>query len=129
MPDDTLVIRAARLIDGTARPPLDRPVVLVRNGRVVSVAQDEAGLPPDARRLDFPDATLLPGLVDVHVHLNLPGDGTPPEDSMQESDAMLLLRSLRNAQLDLRAGATTVQDTGARNRTTLDLRDAIEAGV
>lgn len=124
------VVTARRLVDGTGRPPLDWPVLLIRDGRLEAVGDtDDMPIPPDAERHDFPDATIVPGLVDAHVHLNLPGDGTPPEATMEASDALLLLRSADNAARDLASGVTTLQDLGSRNRTALDLRDAIEAGL
>jgi imidazolonepropionase-like amidohydrolase len=68
---DPVVLRAPRLLDGTGAPPVDAAALLLDGGRV-AYAGPAAGLPDGADRieaLDFPGATLLPGLVDAHVHL------------------------------------------------------------
>jgi imidazolonepropionase-like amidohydrolase len=72
---------------------------------------------------------LLPGLVDAHTHLNMPGDGRGIGDVMAEPDDILLLRSARNAQDALEMGVTTLRDNGGRRQTTLSLKNAIESGV
>jgi imidazolonepropionase-like amidohydrolase len=68
---DPLVLRAARLLDGTGAPPVADAALLVESGRI-AYAGPGTGLPERAASLpsrDFPRGTLLPGLVDVHVHL------------------------------------------------------------
>jgi imidazolonepropionase-like amidohydrolase len=78
---------------------------------------------------DFPEATILPGLVDVHTHLNYPGDGTHTDDVMSEEDDILLMQSIVNARLYLAKGVTTIRDNGAKNHTTLSLRKGMERGL
>src|SRR4029450_8008103 len=68
---DPVVLRAPRLLDGTGAPPVDAAALLLDGGRV-AYAGPAAGRPEvsdRAQALDFPGATLLPGLVDAHVHL------------------------------------------------------------
>jgi imidazolonepropionase-like amidohydrolase len=75
-------------------------------------------------------ATLLPGLINMHVHLNLANDNAafiPYMDS--HSDVALALRAAHNAAASLRAGVTTLRDCGSRARTVLDLRLAQQEGV
>jgi imidazolonepropionase-like amidohydrolase len=79
--------------------------------------------------LDYRDATILPGLVDAHMHLASPGDGTSGEDLGAEDDATLLLRSLTNARVVLSTGITALRENGNKNRVSLVLRAAIEQGV
>jgi imidazolonepropionase-like amidohydrolase len=128
----TTVIRAGRLIDGTGAAPIDDPVVVVDGSTIRGVFQGEApdgAIPADATVLDHPGATLLPGLIDVHVHLNLPGDGTPFETTVQEPDGVLVASSANAARIALEAGITTVRDTGGRGTTTFELRRAFELGL
>jgi imidazolonepropionase-like amidohydrolase len=80
--------------------------------------------------IDLPGMTLIPGLINRHVHLVLPGDNTPfvPWIDLQ-SDATLALTAAHNIATSLRAGVTTVRDCGGRRRIVLDVRDAQAAGI
>jgi imidazolonepropionase-like amidohydrolase len=125
-------IRAARLVDGTGAPALEDPIVLVEGSKVVGVFQ--CRLPAelaveDLSILDLPDCTLLPGMVDTHVHVNLPGDGTPFEQAMTEPDGVLVASGVQAVRSAFDAGITTLRDTGGRMRTTLDLRRALDLSV
>jgi imidazolonepropionase-like amidohydrolase len=131
---DTTIISAARLIDGSGHPPLDDPVIVIRGERIAGIFQ--GAVPEDwnnadvsqAQRLDYPGATVLPGLIDCHVHLNLPGDGTPFPVAVEESDGVLVAISVCNAHKALRSGITTLRDCGGRGPTTFQVRRAIELG-
>lgn len=129
--DAVTVIRAGRLIDGSGRPPLEAPVIVVRGTKIEAVLQGEppAGVLERAGRvLDLPDCTVLPGLIDMHVHLNMPGDGTPADEWMHEPDGVLGAQAAFAAQTALDAGITTVRDCGSRGDTAFDLRRARELG-
>ncbi|HLY21965.1 MAG TPA: amidohydrolase family protein [bacterium] len=126
-----LILRASRLIDGTGAPPLANPTVAVRGGRIHGVYGGRAprgDWPPDAPELNLAGHTLLPGLIDAHVHLALPGDGTPFETSVREPDGVLLASAMHNAQTALRAGITTLRDCGSMRDTSLELRRAQQLG-
>jgi imidazolonepropionase-like amidohydrolase len=126
------VISAARVLDGSGRPPLEAAAVLIENDHIVRIgATSEVSLPEgaSARSIDYGDATILPGLVDAHTHLVAPGDGTPGDDVAREADDILLLQAARNARIVLSAGVTTVRENGAKNRTAFSLREAIRRGI
>jgi imidazolonepropionase-like amidohydrolase len=126
-----VLIRAARLIDGTGEPPLEGASVLVSGETVAAVFQGpvpEDAVPPGAEVLDFPGHTLLPGLIDCHVHLDLPGDGAAYVDCMDEADGVLVASAAHNARVALEAGITTLRDTGGRGSTTFELRRAMALG-
>jgi imidazolonepropionase-like amidohydrolase len=123
------LIRAARLIDGSGAPVVLDPVVVVEHGMITGIFAGrvpEGAAPPDAMVIDLPGQTLLPGLIDCHVHLNFPADGTSLEDWMTEPDGVLQTYSTLAAQTALRGGITTIRDNGSRGNTAFDLRRAVE---
>lgn len=110
-PDSVLAVTSARLIDVVSGTVIPQGLVLVRGGRIAAVgSRDSIRIPAGSRVMDLGDATLLPGLIDAHVHLLL---GGPPR---------------ANAEATLRAGFTTVQDLGALRYANLSLRDSVQDG-
>lgn len=81
--------------------------------------------PDDHVRLD---GTLLPGLVDTHVHLGFDGGATPVERMTSESDSEQLVLMLRSAREQLSSGVTTARDLGARGYLDVVVRDAVSRG-
>src|SRR5918994_726865 len=71
---DALRIRVGRLLDGTGAPAVEDAAILVIDGLIAAVGRDDGvSQPEDARTLDLPGTTALPGLMDGHVHVTLPG--------------------------------------------------------
>lgn len=127
-PHHPATIRAGTLLDGTLGEPRRDVLITLANGRIASVAP--AGTARrDAGALDLGDYTVLPGLINMHVHTVLPGDGTPFEEWMLLPDELLLLRAHANALAALHAGVTTIRDCGGKDRLMFRLRDAIGAGI
>src|SRR5207237_8381350 len=118
---------------GCTDQPLAGHVVDIEDTRIVQVGPgDEPSLVSESNVQDvrLPGCTLLPGLIDVHAHLTFGTGGRSYEQVMREdSDDLMLVRAVRNCQLHLEAGVTTIRDCGARNRTTLSLRDAAALGL
>ncbi len=118
------VITADRVLDGAGRV-LEGHGVVVRDGRIAAVGPN-AELPAAGRRLEFPGGTILPGLIDTHVHLtwHFGPDGRLARGAPPDSAA---LHGLENGLKMLRAGFTTVQSLGSR----LDgpIRDTINRGT
>jgi imidazolonepropionase-like amidohydrolase len=83
----------------------------------------------DVAELSFPGCTILPGLIDPHVHLIFSAGIDPWGDMGRENDYQLMLRAAKNAATLLRAGVTTVRDCGARNNTIFDFRAGVEMGL
>ena len=126
---DTL-IKAAALLDGTGAPPQRPGALLVREGRIVALGADAlAQAAPEALVHDLTPYTLLPGLIDCHVHLIWSGEPGALWSANAESDEWLLLRATANAQAALRAGITTVRDCGGRGTVIINLARAIKAGL
>ncbi len=126
-----LLLRADRLLDGTGAPPLANPALLLDAGRIAATFEGrppEGAIPPGTEILDCPGCTLMPGLIDAHVHLNLPGDGTLLEEAVRETDGVLVATATLAATRALAAGITTVRDLGAARGTVFDVRRALTLG-
>src|SRR4051812_22761953 len=67
---DTVVVTAARMVDVVAGKVVDRPQVTITDGRIAAVGKQGDTVPAGARRVDLGNDTLLPGLIDMHVHLD-----------------------------------------------------------
>ena len=125
------LISADRLIDGTGREPLARGAVAMQGDRIVAVGEiaDLTTRFPGATRVDYPGATLMPGMVDSHVHVTFSASAVPFEDIQNDGDVTIGLRGAINARDALLAGVTLLRDLGGRQRTTIELRNAITAGA
>ena len=127
----TVVLRAARLIDGTGAPAVPNGVVVVTEDRIVAVGRDGAvPIPAGARRIDLGDATLLPGFIDAHTHIIGRPLGDPGADdaNVRDFDSFGAILGVANAQKTLMAGFTTIRNLGAGNFDDLALRKAIDEG-
>jgi len=107
---------------------LDAPLVVMDGGRIVAV--QGGGLPPqDVEVVDFPGATLMPGLVDAHVHLAFDA-GVDPVAALVARDAPAALAAMRAAAATaLAGGVTTVRDLGDRDYLALELREATSSSA
>jgi imidazolonepropionase-like amidohydrolase len=119
-PTQVVAIRAGRLFDSRAGTLLNNQVILIRGDRIADVGSAVV-IPSDARVIDLSGATVLPGMIDAHVHLF-------PADDLSESTRTIV--GVANAQTDLNAGFTTVLDMDSRGGFgTVDLRNAINRGL
>ena len=125
------VIEAGRLVDGTGAEPIESARMIVEGQRIREVGPaSQVSVPSgDVDKIDFSAYTLMPGLLDGHVHLVFSALPTALPDILGEDNPRILLRAVHNAQLALRVGVTTVRDCGGRDLMPLRLRDAIAAGV
>ena len=126
-------ITADFLIDGSGAPSLPNPEILIEDGRFSFVGQRREDEPMGGGdSLDFPGCTIIPGLIDSHVHLAMSPDLDPKQvalDLVTTPEHVLILRAERHARLALRTGVTTLRDCGGPGNVTLALRDAIGAGL
>jgi imidazolonepropionase-like amidohydrolase len=126
-----VALRAARLIDGRGGSILSPAVIVVRGNRIESIG---GSVPADAQIIDLGDMTLLPGLIDAHVHTLLQGDTTSEDYDAQlfkESLAYRALRASKAVKIALLNGFTTVRDleTEGAMYTDVDVKRAINNGV
>ncbi|PKB78428.1 MAG: hypothetical protein BZY88_18480 [SAR202 cluster bacterium Io17-Chloro-G9] len=134
------VIQPGRLIDGLGGPVQENMAVVLRDNRIQWLGHREqvygpggplAGATPGSHGQvhEFPQGTLLPGLIDCHTHTNMPGDGRRGEEVHPNSDAVRLLRSARNVGRALKSGVTTVCDCGSWNQTAPSLKEGLALGL
>jgi imidazolonepropionase-like amidohydrolase len=127
MPEE--VLSGARVITGS-ETVVDGAVVL--DDRVVSWAGRAGELPASYAawaRTDYPGATIMPGLIDSHVHLGFDGGSNPAARMRAETDEQQLVLMLRSARDLLGVGVTTARDLGGRGYLSLVVREAIAAGL
>jgi imidazolonepropionase-like amidohydrolase len=122
-----VAIRHARIVDGRGGL-IEKGTVLIKGDRITAVGSDrELSVPRKASVVDARGMTLLPGLIDCHVHLCLGGDADVIATVRSETSAFTLLKAARFADETLSAGFTTVRDLGARDHGILALKQALAA--
>ena len=127
----TTIIHAGELLAVPGRPPARVQTVVIEDGRILAVVDGyaEPGEFGDKVQLiDLKNSFVLPGLMDMHVHLQ--GEYGPhnDRDALKMSDQLMQMRSVHYARKTLDAGFTTVRDVGSSEQEMYAMRDAIEAG-
>lgn len=123
------VITAVRMIDVEKGKVVDYPAIFVDdNGRITSIADARTvKWGADVEHIDLGDKTILPGLIDMHVHLDSPAD-IGGYRGLEFTDSFWGMTAVGNAQAMLNAGFTTVRNVGSSNRNDIGLKQAIDAG-
>ena len=124
---ETLVLVGASLIDGMGGEPVRGRTVVVEGDRITQVVDDARA--PRGRRIDLAGCTLLPGLINCHVHLSFGAEADPVRVMKDEPHALTALKVLRRAQETVEAGVTTVRDLGGRDYAEFAVRRAIAEGL
>ncbi len=128
-PSARTLVRAAHLVDVHAGRLLDAQTLVVSGDRIVAVQPtSQVQTQPGDTVIDLGNATLLPGMIDVHTHLTSDTNFDPYHE-LSTSVAKSALIGARNAKVTLEAGITTVRNVGADGFADVDLRDAINEGL
>jgi imidazolonepropionase-like amidohydrolase len=101
--------------------------VVVEHGRISAVVSNSEA--PSGTTLRLDGLTLLPGLINMHVHLCFGGEADPAAGLLRESQAMTVIKAALRARQTVEAGVTTVRDLGGREYAELSVRDAIRQGL
>lgn len=132
--ESLVLLKPDRVFDGSSATPNAGWVVLVRGEKIAAAGPaDEVTTPKDAKVVELPGATLIPGLIDAHSHLLLhPYDETKWDDQvLKEPLAERVCRAANHARADLLSGFTTLRDLGTEGAGFADvgIKSAIEKGV
>lgn len=121
-------ITAPRLYTAQDRRILQNGAVAVRDGRILYAGPRE-GLPElGCKNFDFPGCTVMPGLIDAHVHLTMDGSADPMAKTVTDSLPTAALRAAYHAEQLIKAGITTVRDCGCQGYVAVELARAVEEG-
>jgi len=123
----TVVVRAAHMVDVLAGRSVDNVQVVVTDGRIAAVGKRGDAVPAGAEVIDLGSRTLLPGLIDMHVHLT----GDPRFSgyrNLEFTDNFWTVVGVANAKRTLEAGFTTVRNVGSANFDDVALKQGVEAG-
>ena len=121
------ILTGARLLDGAGGRPVSGRAVVVEHGRIGAVVS--ATEAPSGTTLRLDGLTLLPGLINMHVHLCFGGEADPATVMRREAYPMTVINAVLRARLTVEAGVTTVRDLGGRDYAELSVRDAIRGGL
>jgi imidazolonepropionase-like amidohydrolase len=119
--DPLIVLRAAWLFDGISSALIPDPVVVI-DGATIRAVSSGGIAPRGAAVIELAGATLLPGLVDTHVHLAFDASADPVGSLVRRDDADVVEAMTRAGQAALHGGVTTVRDLGDRGYLSLELR-------
>jgi imidazolonepropionase-like amidohydrolase len=131
MTASSILIKNALLIDGNGGPPVENAGLLVEGESIRWVGRmaDAPPAPPGAREVDAAGKTLIPGLVEAHLHLSYRDVRDLPDLDLKCPVEETTIRAVAHARICLESGYTAAVSAGALHRVDVAMRDAIRAGV
>ncbi|NNE98468.1 MAG: amidohydrolase family protein [Pyrinomonadaceae bacterium] len=127
----TVVLRAARVIDGVKSSPITNGAVVVTGNKIVAVGkQGSVSIPAGSKLIDLGDATIMPGFIDAHTHIvgRVLGDAEGRTARFRDYNSFGAILAVDNAKKTLMAGFTTIRNVGAGKFDDLAIRKAIDDG-
>jgi imidazolonepropionase-like amidohydrolase len=122
---ETVVVSADKMLDVITGKYIDHPQITIRDGRITNIDKQGSALPSGAQVINLPGMTLLPGLIDMHVHLT-----SDPKYSGYRSyeftDNFWTVVGVANAKKTVEAGFTTVRNVGSNNFDDVAIKQGIE---
>jgi len=129
-PAKIVYIQAGTLLDQPGKAPRGASTIIVRDGKVAEVRDGFVAPEGGATLVDLRSAFVLPGLIDLHVHMFFEGDPMKSRlEGLSRDDADEFVIGEEDALKDLEAGFTTVRDLSSNPRAIRALRDAIDRGA
>ncbi|HKP52719.1 MAG TPA: amidohydrolase family protein [Chloroflexia bacterium] len=127
-----LTLLNARLIDGTGAPPRNVAAITVENGRITAIHDTEANdtqiRNPKSEIQNLEGRTLLPGLINAHMHITMDAGPDPIATTARDGMARVVIKGASEAKRMLHAGITTARDLGGFEFVEMALRDAFASG-
>jgi imidazolonepropionase-like amidohydrolase len=125
---ETVLIHAGRVITDPAKPVLGPSTIRVEDDKIVAITAGHSAATPGARIIDLSRKTVLPGLIDLHVHLSSDPGGDYRDEAVYPDEWGVAV-GVKNARITARAGFTTVRDLGSAPRVGNVLRDGTAQGL
>ena len=122
------LLRAGLLIDGHGDDPIPNPLIEVGDGVIRSVSSGQLPESSELKLVDLGQVTIIPGLIDAHVHLSLSCEENARDLFLKASDEDLLAKARANARTHLEAGVTMIRECGGRDDLMIQLSSEIDAG-
>lgn len=132
-----MVIGNFRLIDGISNEPIEKAWIVIEDGIITRIGSHrESNAPVAEIKIDASECTLLPGLFNLHVHIQRRHlsekaksfkEGAPAVEN--SSDPKRMVWAVKNAWRELQRGVTTIRDCASKNRINIELRNAIKVGI
>ncbi|MEO0997752.1 MAG: amidohydrolase family protein, partial [Pseudomonadota bacterium] len=126
---DVVAVTGGNVVDLDGGAPVRDAVVLIDGERISAIGEaGEVAIPPGAERIDVGGAWLIPGMMNMHVHLGLKLPGKMAAELANETEGELTLRMAHSARRSLQAGVTTIRLPGDDRHGDIALKKAIERG-
>jgi imidazolonepropionase-like amidohydrolase len=123
------VLKSRWLFDGESDQVIQDAALLLEDEKILYAGPDAFLGPVEAKIYNYEDATILPGLIDAHVHLTLDGSSNPIQKVDTDSIPTATLRAVKNAEKLIKAGITTVRDCGSRHYVAVEMARATRYGI
>ena len=125
----TTVIHAGLLIDGESSVPSSEMSIVIEGSKIESIEVGFITPDSDDKYIDLSGYTVLPGLIDMHVHLGSEYNKNSFQEKITLNSGDYAIRAVANAEKTLKAGFTTVRNLGDSDGVTISLRNAIKKGI
>ena len=123
------IIKAPRIFDGDSMRTYADGIVIFEDDRILYAGSQEDAPRVSGEEYVWTDGTIMPGLIDAHVHLTMDGSADPVTKAQQDSIPMASFRAMNNADQLIRNGVTTVRDCGSQGYIAVQLSRAVEDGI